>query len=125
MQSFDKTIELIESCHVGLCLRKDDKISRDSFPVKVWEYIGLGIPTIVTPKCEAGSFIQQHGCGYEFESGSAEAIIAIILELKNNPKKMHTMSSHARKVALGYTREETGRAAASAICRAFGEELLN
>jgi glycosyltransferase involved in cell wall biosynthesis len=119
MQPHDKTIEIIEKCHLGLCLRKNDPISKDSFPVKVWEYLGLGIPTIVTPRCEAGEFLEQNGCGCQFDSGSVGKIVEKINDIRSNPETACKMSSQARFVAAKFTREETGRTVAFEIKSAF------
>lgn len=119
MQPHDKTIEIIEKCHLGLCLRKNDFISKDSFPVKVWEYLGLGIPTIVTPRCEAGEFLEQNGCGYQFDSGSVGEMIEKINEIRSNPDSAFKKSSQARFVAAKFTREETGKTVAFEMKSAF------
>jgi glycosyltransferase involved in cell wall biosynthesis len=110
-QTFDDTIKTVEQCHIGLCLRLDDDISKDAFPVKVWEYLGLGIPSIITPPCEAGDFVTEHGCGLVQESGDVDAIVSTILALKAEPTRIDEMSARCRVVASRYTREQTGLAA--------------
>lgn len=120
-QSFDDTIKAVESCHLGLCLRLDDNISKDAFPVKVWEYLGLGIPSIITPPCEAGYFVAEHGCGLVHESGDFDAIVSSILALKAEPARIDEMSGRCRIVASRYTREQTGLAAAQLIAHAAAE----
>ena len=114
-QPFEQTIAEIERCHLGLCLRLDDKISKDAFPVKVWEYLGLGIPSIVTPPCEAGEFLQDHNCGVVWESGDVGGIVSAILKAKNAPLHLESLSANCRRTAHSYTREKTGLAAAEAI----------
>ncbi len=109
---FDETVAAIEQCHVGLCLRKDDGISRDAFPVKIWEYLGLGIPSIVTPRCEAGDFLESNACGFQLGSGRVGDLVDKILELKANPGELVRLSERCRAVASAYTREETGARAA-------------
>ncbi|MEO1118152.1 MAG: glycosyltransferase family 4 protein [Pseudomonadota bacterium] len=109
---FEQTIETIERCHLGLCLRKDDPISRDAFPVKTWEYLGLGMPSIVTPHCEAGAFLEEKGCGFQLESGNVEAIVGQVLALKNNADALAALAARCRTVGADYTRKRLGAKAA-------------
>ena len=113
--SFDQTVAEIEKCHLGLCLRKNDGISKDAFPVKAWEYLGLGIPSIVTPVCEAGDFLAANGCGFQFESGRVGEIVAKILELKGDADALARLSQNCRQVRTAYTREKLGAEAAALI----------
>ncbi len=69
---------------VGLSFRTDSPYNRLSFPVKVFEYIGSGLPCIVTPQSEAGTDIESKGMGFVFNNSQAEKIIEEILILKNN-----------------------------------------
>lgn len=117
---FERTIEEIERCHMGLCLRLNDKVSKDSFPVKVWEYIGLGIPCIVTPPCEAGDFIERHNCGVVLDAGNVENILSTILKGKNDSVYLDQLSENCRSLAHSYTREKTGMSAAQEIVNIMG-----
>lgn len=113
--SFDETVATIARCQLGLCLRTDNDISHDSFPVKVWEYIGLGMPMIITPPSEAGHFIENHGCGYQFQAGDVPLIVSAILNLRAHPEKMEELKTNCLKVAPGYTREIAGAKIAKII----------
>lgn len=113
--TFDETMNQIELCHVGLCLRMDDAVSRDAFPVKVWEYLGLGMPSIVTPRCEAGAFLERHGCGLQLPAGDADAIVAALVRLKTCQHDLEEMSAKCRSAAECFTRERLGVEAASLI----------
>jgi glycosyltransferase involved in cell wall biosynthesis len=112
---FEDTIAEVERCHVGLCLRHDDEISRDAFPVKVWEYLGLGMPSIVTPACEAGAFLEEHNCGFQLPAGDVEAIVNTLSRLKSNPDECHALSTACRAAAERFTREGLGNQAACTL----------
>lgn len=116
--SFDQTMAIVQRCHVGLSLRLDEGISKDAFPVKVWEYLGSGMPSIVTPACEAGTFLEQNGCGYQLAAGATRAVVERVLWLKDHPDELAALSFRCREVAAQYTRERTGLEAATAILRA-------
>ena len=112
---FEQTIAEIEKCHLGLCLRTDDGISKDAFPVKIWEYLGLGIPSIVTPRCEAGDFLEANACGFQLDSGRVRDLVDKILELKANPGELTRLTERCRSIGAEYTRERQGVIAAEVI----------
>jgi glycosyltransferase involved in cell wall biosynthesis len=113
--SFDETVSQVERCHVGLCLRMDDEVSKDAFPVKVWEYLGLGLPSVVTPHCEAGAFLERHGCGFQLPTGDVDAIIEVLLQLRSEANERQSMSANCRSAAERFTRERLGAEAALLI----------
>lgn len=45
---FEELGKYIAKCHLGLNLRTDDEISNNTIPVKVFEYLGVGIPVLST-----------------------------------------------------------------------------
>lgn len=110
--TFEETIAAVSTCHVGLCLRYDDEVSRDAFPVKVWEYIGLGMPSIVTPRCEAGRFIENAGCGFQLEAGDVERLTELILLLKRDAQLYERVAANCDAARAAHTREALGMAAA-------------
>lgn len=110
----NETLDLVSKCHFGISLRTDDHISKNAFPVKIWEYVGMGIPCVVSPKCEAGEFLEQHGLGAQFEYADYEGIVQQILKFKSG----HWTLNQGVSVDQ-YDRKNTGREAASAIRRFF------
>lgn len=100
----DRTMMEVARCHVGLSLRKDEEISADSFPVKVWEYLGLGMPTLVAPSSDAGRFVEQHGCGYMLAAGNVEEAVSRIVELRDNPDLYRAASERAALAVAPFSR---------------------
>jgi glycosyltransferase involved in cell wall biosynthesis len=113
----ESTMTAVAQCHLGLCLRLDDGISKDAFPVKVWEYLGLGMPCIVTPTCEAGEFLQLHGCGVQMTSGNLDALEATIVGLRDQPERLSAMAARISEAARTYTREQMGEQLAQFVMR--------
>ncbi|WP_420963295.1 glycosyltransferase family 4 protein [Brucella sp. IR073] len=124
-QSFEDTMKIVSSCHIGLCLRRDGEISRDAFPVKVWEYVGLGLPAVVTPFCEAGEFLESRECGVQFETGDLDKLVQWIVSMRDNPAqyRAHVEACHA--VGTEFTRESVGIAAARIILDGHFEQGLH
>lgn len=121
--SFGDTVAEVERCHVGLCLRLDDGISKDAFPVKIWEYLGLAIPSIVTPRCEAGEFLQTHRCGMHFAAGDVDGVVDAVLDLKRDPAAVHILADNCRAVGALYTREHLGVSAARLVAEVLDRHV--
>ena len=117
---FEQTINEVARCQIGLSLRLDDSISRIAFPVKVWEYLGLRMPSIITPYCEAGEFLENEKCGFQLPAGDVDGIVRLILELKKSPSTLEAIISHSEQVAPNFTREILGKVAAGHIMQALG-----
>lgn len=58
---YDDTIEILKKMDVGLNFRIDSDLTRAAIPVKVWEYIGLGIPVLSYPPSEADDVLNEYG----------------------------------------------------------------
>ena len=95
---------LLRKCHVGLSFRTDDKIGKEAFPVKVFEYIGCGLPVIIAPTGEAGAIIQNHSLGIEFQNSEVSIMAQAIRDYKKTSlttsAKIDQFSRHeqARKI---------------------------
>lgn len=107
---FEETVAIIEEAHVGLCLRTDDPISRDALPVKMFEYVALALPVLVTPPSEAGRFVERFGCGAVFEAGDIEALTAEVLRLRDDQVYYSAKISACAGIGHEFTREfQAGR----------------
>lgn len=103
--SFERTIQEISTCHVGLCLRTDEPISRDAFPVKLFEYVGLGLPVIVTPPSEGGDFVEQTGVGVVRASGDVAGIVAEVLRLRDDREHFQACAGACELAGDAFGRE--------------------
>ncbi len=107
--SYNETMQQISICHLGISMRSNNIISRDSFPVKVWEYIGLGIPSLVYPKSEAGDFLESNNCGIQLSSNNVDDISKIIMSVKSNKSMYDEMVRSCCLIRSSYTRENMSR----------------
>lgn len=114
-----ETAREISRCHLGISLRTSNQISFDSFPVKIWEYIGLGIPSLVFPPSEAGDFVSSHGCGIQLRSSDLNFIADVIDKLQSNSKMYSDMVEACKQVRPLYTRERL----ASEFCNIVGRYI--
>lgn len=119
---FSETIIHISKCHLGLCFRTNDMLSKGAFPVKVWEYIGLAIPSIITPFCEAGEFVVTNGCGLQFFGNDPNHIAEEILKISDfSSDDYFLLSDSCRHLRDNYTRENQSRVTVDEIFRFLGD----
>ena len=102
------TLKEISKCHLGLSFRTKDYISRRSFPVKNWEYLGAGIPVINYPRTEAGDFCECHDIGLVFDHFEVEKIENKILTLSRFDNEYNKFKTNTVKIRKNYTREISG-----------------
>jgi glycosyltransferase involved in cell wall biosynthesis len=68
----------IGRAHIGLSLLTDDEIGRTALPVKVFEYLGAGIPVIVTPvNSEVEALVESRRLGLAVRNRPEELATAI------------------------------------------------
>jgi glycosyltransferase involved in cell wall biosynthesis len=85
----------------------------------VWEYLGLEIPSVITPICEAGTFVERHGCGVQLPAGDHEAIRRTIQKLRDDTARLAAMRARCATAAARFSREQTGLQAARIFATAF------
>jgi len=104
--SHEDTISIVSMCHVGISLRLNDPLSQISFPVKNWEYLGLGIPSVLTPKgSEAGVFLEKNQCGIQVNEGDLASLVSSVVELRDNAHLYKMLVDGCLNVRKLYTRE--------------------
>jgi len=59
----NKLAKIIARCHVGLSFRTSDAYSQMSFPLRVWDYIGLGVYVMISPKNSCSAAVSNAGLG--------------------------------------------------------------
>jgi glycosyltransferase involved in cell wall biosynthesis len=102
---FNETMEHVALAYVGVSLRTPDSVSRDSFPVKIFEYVGLGLPVIVTPRSQGGDYVAKHGLGFQFDSGDVDSIAATIVSLRDQPDRYDALVARILEHRGHLTRE--------------------
>lgn len=106
--SLEETLRIVATAHVGICMRTDDQTSRDAFPIKIFECLGAGIPVLVSPLCEGGSFVEDKNCGRQFAATDRDGIAKEILRLKNDPVYYAAQVDGAKRAAGKLSRTSLG-----------------
>jgi glycosyltransferase involved in cell wall biosynthesis len=105
--AYNETINIVSKCHVGLSFRFADPLSMMSFPVKNWEYLGLSIPSIITPYgSEAGQFLDKNSCAVQVKSNSVKDILEIVFRFMHDKSYYQSYVSRCEKIKYFYTREK-------------------
>lgn len=101
----EELAKVIRTCHLGLSFRTDDEISARSIPVRVSEYIGVGIPTVLTPKSEGGELLDSYQVGKAFDNDEVSAICDFIQQLKYNQDLYQFYKNNAIRIRSNFSRE--------------------
>lgn len=93
---YEEVAEYVRRSHVGISFRHDGVINQTAFPVKVFEYIGSGLPVIITPKSEAGEIVERNKLGFQFDNNQVLQIVSKIKE--------YFQEDYKYKIDLNYSR---------------------
>lgn len=116
-----QVLDLLGKVDLGLSLHLEQ--AKDSFPVKVFEYIGAGLPCVVMPRSEAGLEVEASGMGWTFEGGDWKACSSRLIELMQNPERLCAVSKRAHEQRLLYSRQHQATALTEAVQRwRFGSQ---
>jgi glycosyltransferase involved in cell wall biosynthesis len=91
---FPEVLKLYNSAKIGMLPHYPMPNHRNSVPVKLFEYLGAGLPVVVSNFPEFSTFME--GCGLQVDPHSAEEIRAAVRALFSDPAKLSTMSALAR-----------------------------
>lgn len=117
--------EIISKAHLGLSFRQPGKISEDSFPVKIYEYIGVSVPVIVTPASEAGNYVVEKNIGYQYDPEQKEALLEKIIEISENTQLYNQLLTNLMKVRGQFSREKNSQELVSFILTKIHNDAIN
>jgi hypothetical protein len=115
---------ILAKCHLGLSIRESSSLSQKSFPVRVWEYLGLGLPMVVSPAdSEAGSFVSEYKVGSVAEL-ECEDILNKILWYYYNHDEYLVCQSNVLGIRDLYTREHFSKELVDAALHSYNLSKL-
>lgn len=93
-------------CDISLVPLKNSDLFKTVIPSKIFECMGMGIPTLMSvPEGEATAIIQETNSGLTVESESVDQIVDGILELKNNTDFFNELRQSSIGVASQFSRD--------------------
>jgi len=96
----------INRAHLGISPRIQGLISKTAFPVKIYEFIGCGLPVIVSPVSEGGDFAEEHNFGFQFSGSRVNELHKYVLKLKNDKRLYAQMSDNAVLASKKFDRKK-------------------
>ena len=102
-----EVLDIISKCHLGLSFLDDNEVGRESFPVKVYEFIGCGIPTVVTPIGEASNELNTNRLGRGFNIHQVKDICKYITSLSDKGPDYSGMAAAISEQASQYSRDHS------------------
>jgi glycosyltransferase involved in cell wall biosynthesis len=93
---------IIAGCQVGLALLAPIPNYIESFPTKMFEYMALGIPVIVSDFPAYRAVIEKWDCGLVVDPTDPEAIAKALESLLANPDRRHSMGVRGSQAALDH-----------------------
>ena len=99
--------EALERSFAGLCTLYPTPNHLTSEPIKIFEYMAAGIPTIYSPIPNWIGYLEQHDIGIAVEPTDVDAIARAIVELRDNPERARQMGINGQKAVIEHYNWET------------------
>ncbi|MBN2293390.1 MAG: glycosyltransferase family 4 protein [Pirellulales bacterium] len=87
-------------CQIGLALLQNQPNFVHSFPTKMFEYMALGLPVVVSDFPLYRQVVESTGCGLCVDSKDPKAIAAAFAQLLNNPEEAQAMGRRGRRAVV-------------------------
>lgn len=94
---------------LGLSIHSENSSMRHAFPVKVFEYIGSCLPSIVLPINEAGQVMQDRMLGYAFNLEDWEDAVDIIMKMIDNDQMYKDIVKNIKDNRQIFSRESQSK----------------
>jgi glycosyltransferase involved in cell wall biosynthesis len=93
-------------CDISLVPLKNSDLFRTVIPSKIFECMGMGIPTLMSvPEGEATGIIQNTNSGLTVDSENVDQIVEGILKLKNDSELYNELRQSSIDVASQFSRD--------------------
>ena len=100
---------VLARCHVGICLLKETEAMRKALPAKTFDFIGSGLPMIVSPGGELLEMVAKERIGVGFHKNDAKEIAKAIVGLHQNRDQLETLRTNVLIGRTGYGREKQAK----------------
>jgi glycosyltransferase involved in cell wall biosynthesis len=89
---------LLTSARAGLLLFRPAANHEEAIPNKLFEYLGAGLPVIVSNTLQASAIVREHDCGLIVDPEDVEQIAAAIQYMVEHPEVAQAMGERGRKL---------------------------
>ena len=88
------------ACDIGLVTLRNTPLFQEVLPSKIFEYLGMERPVIISVDGEARSLVEQAGAGVFVPPEDAEALVQAIRRLEREREKLAEMGRAGRRYVL-------------------------
>lgn len=99
---YTKAIEVIKECDIGLVPHHATESWNTTIPNKLFDYMSMGKPVIVSDAKPTKRVVQEERCGMVFEDQNAEDLARVILKLENESVREEMGRNGKEAVATKY-----------------------
>ena len=86
-----EVLPYLNGADLGLSTLQDRHFSEGTIPVKMFSYMASKLPVVFAGRGEGAEIIREYGAGVCVEPENPEALAAVIVELKKDPKRRRYM----------------------------------
>jgi glycosyltransferase involved in cell wall biosynthesis len=99
---YTKAIEVIKECDIGLVPHHATESWNTTIPNKLFDYMSMGKPVIVSNAKPTERIVREEGCGLVFEDQNAEDLSRVILEMQHESVREEMGRNGRQAVATKY-----------------------
>lgn len=90
--------QLFSNARVGLLLLQAAGNFEESLPTKLFEYLGAGLPVVISDFMQCSRMVREYDCGIVVDSNDADAAARAISFLIDNPSIAQEMGERGRRL---------------------------
>lgn len=87
---------VLAAARVGMLLFRRAANHDDALPTKLFEYLGAGLPVIISDTLRCSEIVREYECGVVVDPGDADAIAYAMAYLIDNPATAQAMGARGR-----------------------------
>lgn len=101
--AFNDAIEYIAKSHIGMALLDRTPNYINSYPTKIFEYMALGMPFLVSDFDINKEIVEQNECGYALPPESAEHLDTLLKELIDSERTREELGRNGKANVFKYS----------------------
>jgi glycosyltransferase involved in cell wall biosynthesis len=94
--------EIISRCHIGIAILRPIGNYLESYPTKMFEYMAMGLPVIVSDFELYKGVVEKHKCGICVDPENTKQVTDAIRYLLSNPNEAREMGKRGQQATLKY-----------------------
>lgn len=91
---------VLGSARAGMLLFRRAANHEEALPTKLFEYLGAGLPVIISDTLQCSELVSTHGCGIVVDPSDIDAIACAMNFLINNPGTAQAMGERGRRLVM-------------------------